>query len=125
MQFDHLFATTTGYDALDQRIVLTRSKKSELLLVLEHPFLPIHNNNSELGTRVQARIRDINFQTVSENGTRSKDTFCTLTQTAKKLGVNFYRYVYDRVAKKFEMPSLAELILLKAQQIPFATPPPT
>ena len=34
MQFDHLFATTTGYDALDQRIILTRTKKTELLLVL-------------------------------------------------------------------------------------------
>jgi hypothetical protein len=117
MQFDHLF-TTTGYDALDQRILLTRTKKTELLLVLDHPFLPIHNNGSELGTRVQARIRDIHFQTVSENGTKSKDTFATIAQTARKLGVNFYRYVYDRVTKKFEMPSLAELILLKSQQIP-------
>ncbi|OGV33983.1 MAG: hypothetical protein A3E88_04490 [Legionellales bacterium RIFCSPHIGHO2_12_FULL_35_11] len=107
MQFDRLFETITGYDALDKRIVLTRTKKTELLLVLDHPFLPIHNNGSELGTRVQARIRDINFQTISENGTKSKDTFATLVQTARKMGVNFYRYVYDRVTKKFEMPSLA------------------
>jgi len=117
LQFDHLFATTTGYDVLDQRILLTRTKKTELLLVLEHPFLPTHNNGSELGTRVQARIRDINYQTVSENGTKSKDTFATLVQTSRKMGVNFYRYVYDRLTKKFEMPSLAELILLKSQQI--------
>jgi hypothetical protein len=117
MQFDHLFATTTGYDALDKRIILTRTKKTELLLVLDYPFLPTHNNGSELGTRVQARIRDINFQTVSENGTKSKDTFATIVQTARKLGVNFYRYVYDRVTKKFEMPSLAELISIKAQQL--------
>jgi hypothetical protein len=118
MRFDRLFATTTGYDALDQRIKLSRTKKTELLLVLDHPFLPTHNNGSELGTRVQARIRDINFQTISENGTKSKDTFATLVQTARKLSVNFYRYVYDRVTKKFEMPSLAEVILLKSQQIP-------
>jgi hypothetical protein len=117
IQFDLLFSIKTGYDALDQRIALTRSKKTALLLVLDHPFLPIHNNCSELATRVQARMRDINLQTVSENGTKSKDTFATLAQTARKLGVNFYRYIYDRVSKKFEMPSLAELILLKAQQI--------
>ena len=80
-------------------------------------ILPTHNNGSELGTRVKARIRDINYQTVSENGTKSKDTFTTLVQTSRKMGVNFYRYVYDRVTKKFEMPSLAELILLKYQQI--------
>ncbi|MGL6083389.1 MAG: IS66 family transposase [Gammaproteobacteria bacterium] len=124
-QFDQLFSTTTGYDALDHRIAMTQSKRKELLLVLDHPFLPLHNNGSELGTRFQARIRDINFQTVSENGTKSKDTFATLVQTARKMGVNFYRYVYDRVTKKFEMPSLAELILRKAQETQLATHPPT
>ncbi len=63
MQFDTLFAITTGYDVLDQRIAKTRAKKQALLLVLDHPFLPLHNNGSELGARFQARIRDINFQT--------------------------------------------------------------
>lgn len=121
IQFDDLFETITGYDALDKRIAITRSKKNALLLVLDHPFLPLHNNASELGTRVQARIRDINFQTVSENGTKSKDTFATIVQTARKMGVNIYQYIYDRVAKKFEMTSLAELILLKGQQVPNTT----
>jgi len=115
LQFDELFSTITGYDALDQ---LTRTKKTALLLVLMHPFLPLHNNGSELGTRVQARMRDINFQTVSENGTKSKDTFSTIVQTARKLGVNIYDYIYDRVARIFKMPSLAETILLKAGLIP-------
>ena len=78
MQFDALFATTTGYTSLDQRISMTRNKRKSLLLVLDHPLLPLHNNGSELGARVQARIRDINFQTVSENGTKSKDTFATI-----------------------------------------------
>ena len=121
MQFDGLFATTTGYDMLDQRIAMTRIKKNALLLVLDHPFLPWHNNVSELGARVQARIRDINFQTVSENGTKSKDTFTTIVQTARKMSVNVYKYIYDRVTKKFEMPSLANMILLKAQQVPKST----
>lgn len=118
LQFDELFSTITGYDALDQRIALTRTKKKALLLVLMHPFLPLHNNSSELGARVQARMRDINFQTVSENGTKAKDTFSTIVQTARKLGVNVYRYIYDRVARIFAMPSLAEIILLKARLIP-------
>src|SRR3990167_2039788 len=117
VQFDNLFATTTGYDALDRRIAMTLPKKEALLLVLDHPFLPLHNNASELGARVQARIRDINFQTVSQNGTKSKDTFATIVQTAKKLGVNVYQYVYDRVTKSFKMPSLAELILLNAKPL--------
>ena len=110
-QFDSLFATITGYEALDSRIAMTRAKKKALLLVLEHPFLPLENNSAELGTRVQARIRDINLQTVSEDGTKSKDSFVTIVQTARKLGVNIYQYIYDRVSKKFEMPSLAEIII--------------
>lgn len=113
-QFDSLFATKTGYDALDRRIQITRGKKKALLLVLEHTFLPLHNNNSELGARVQARIRDINLQTLCENGTTSKDTFATIVQTAKKMGVNLYRYIYDRVSRKYEMTSLADMIRLAA-----------
>jgi hypothetical protein len=117
-KFDNLFATTTGYDALDMRIKMTREKKKALLLVLEHPFLPLHNNSSELGARAQARIRDINLQTISTNGTNSKDTFATIVQTARKLGVNIYQYLYDRVSKKYEMPSLAEMIMVLSAQVP-------
>ena len=117
-QFDSLFATTTGYDALDIRIDMTRKKKKPLLLVLVHPFLPLHNNGSELGARVQARIRDINLQTICENGTKSKDTFATIVQTARKMGVNIYRYIFDRVSKKYEMPSLAEMIMVAEEPLP-------
>ncbi len=117
-QFDSLFATTTGYDALDMRIEMTREKKKALLLVLVHARLPLHNNGSELGARVQARIRDINLQTISINGIKSKDTFATIVQTARKLGVNIYQYLYDRVSKKYEMPSLAEIIMAASNSVP-------
>lgn len=117
-QFDTLFATTTGYDALDNRIAMTRAKKKALLLVLAHPFLPLENNSAELGARVQARGRDINLHTISEDGTESKDSFSTITQTAKKVGVNIFRYIYDRVSKTYDMPSLAETIFLISQQDP-------
>jgi hypothetical protein len=39
----------------------------------------------------------------------------TINQTAKKLAVSFYDYVYDRVSGLFELPSLADLITQKAQ----------
>lgn len=114
-QFDSLFASKTGFDALDIRIEMTREKKKALLLVLTHPFLPLHNNGSELGARVQARIRDINLQTISDKGTKCKDTFATIVQTAKKMKVNIYQYFYDRLTKKCEMPSLAEMIMAASQ----------
>jgi hypothetical protein len=87
-EFDRLFSTKTVYDALDDRIEKTKNKKEELLMVLKHPFLPLHNNDSELGARVEKRRQDVSLQTKSEEGTTAKDSFLTITQTAKKLGVN-------------------------------------
>lgn len=118
-EFDDLFSTKTGYYQLDDRIKKTQKKKEQLLLVLKYPDIPLHNNASELGAREQARRRDINLHTMSENGTKSKDTFMTLTQTAKKLTVNFYHYIYDRIVKKYEMPSLASLIAERSQNLVF------
>jgi len=114
-RFDELFGATTDYEELNARIAKTLAKKIELLQVLELPQLPLHNNEAELGARVQARIRDVSFQTRSEKGTKIKDTFLTINQTAKKLGVSFYDYVYDRVTGQYKLLSLAELITQQAQ----------
>jgi len=43
-KFWKLFDTKSGYEHLDERKRLTVAKASELLLVLEHPELPLHNN---------------------------------------------------------------------------------
>ena len=114
-QFDALFSTITDYEDLNDRIAKTLAKKTELLRVLEMPQLPLHNNDSELGARAQARSRDVCFQTRSNKGTRIKDAFMTINQTAKKLGVCFYDYVFDRVIGSFKCPSLASLITQKTQ----------
>jgi hypothetical protein len=74
----------------------------------------LHNNDSELGARVEKRRQDVSLQTKSDEGTKAKDSFLTITQTAKKLGVNAYKYIYDRISKTFSMPSLADLILQKS-----------
>jgi len=41
----------------------------------------------------------------------------TLADTAKKLGVSFYRYVYDRVSQVNQIPKLADLITERAKQL--------
>ena len=63
----------------------------------------------------------IKLQTICENGTKSKDTFATIVHTARKMGVNIYQYIFDRVSKKYEMPSLAEMIMVAADPIPETT----
>jgi hypothetical protein len=113
LKFVRIFSTETGYAELDDRIAKTLAKKDELLLGLKHPELPLHNNAAELAARSQARSRDVSLQTKSEDGTKAKDTFLTITQTAKKLGVRVYEYIYDRVSGANKQSSLAEQIRQK------------
>ncbi len=115
--FDTLFATTTGYWALDDRIAKTRAKKAELLQVLDHPELPLHNNDAELGARMRVRKRDVSFGPRTRAGAHAWDTFMTLAATAKKLGVSFYTYVHDRISGEQTVPPLADLIRARAAEL--------
>jgi hypothetical protein len=110
LEFDEWFATRTGYDALDDRIAKTAAKKHELLTVLDHPEVPLHNNASELGARVSARRRDVSLHSRSIRGARAMDLFTTLVQTCKKLGISAYAYLSDRLRRRYAMPSLAASI---------------
>lgn len=112
--FDTLFGTETGYRGLDARIAATRANKAELLVVLTHPEVPLHNNPAELGARQRVRKRDVSFGPRSEAGARAWDTFQTLVATTGKLGVSFSDYVRDRVTAAHQMPALADLITERA-----------
>ena len=116
-KFDELFSTVTGYDTLDERIAKTKAKKKSLLMVLEHPEIPLHNNPAELTARKRVRRRKISFGTRSEDGTKAWDTFATLETTAKKLDISFYEYIYDRVSAAYRMPSLADLISTQTEHL--------
>jgi len=109
-EFDELFSTRTGYDALDQRIAKTAVKKDELLTALSVPEVPLHNNASELQARVSARRRDVSLHSRSVRGARAMDIFTTIVQTSKKLGISAYVYFRDRLSRRFELPSLAQSI---------------
>ncbi len=78
--------------------------------MLEYPEIPLHNNPAELGARRRVRKRDISFGPRTQDGLAAWDTFMTLVATAKKLGVSFYAYVFDRVAEVHALPSLDEII---------------
>ncbi len=114
-EFDTLFSTRTGYAEFDDRIAKTQAKKEELLTVLPHPEIPLHNNRSENAARVQKRRDDVSLQTKTEEGTNAKDTMMSIVETCKKLGVSAYHFIYDRISQRFEMPSLAELIRARSR----------
>jgi len=115
-EFETLFTTRTGYDALDQRIAKTNAKKEILLLVLAHPELPLHNNAAELAVRQRVRKRDVSFGPRSQAGVRAWDTFASLAATTKKLGIRFYHYLQDRVSETHQIPPLADLVTQAAKE---------
>jgi hypothetical protein len=116
-QFDTLFAIETGYHDLDQRIIKTRAKKTSLLLVLQHPELPLHNNASELAVRQRVRKRDVSFGPRTQLGLQAWDTFMTLADTTRKLGISFYAYIRDRVSGTNQIPSMATLVTNRAHEL--------
>ena len=109
--FDEIFSTKTGYDDLDYRIQMTKNKKDSLLIVLDYPDTPLHNNPAELALRMYVIKRKISFGTRSDDGTKSWETFFTIMDTCFKLGVNFRNYLYDRISNQNKMPFLSSFIL--------------
>lgn len=115
-QFERLFGQATGYEQLDERMAVTLAKKERLLMVLRHPEIPLHNNPAELGARQRVRKRDVSLQARTKEGIAAWDAFQTLVETAKKLGVNIYCYVRDRITQHNQLPSLATLIMEQSQE---------
>lgn len=116
-EFDKLFSTCTGFDALDTRIAKTWGKKASLLMVLKHPEIPLHNNPAELDARQRVRKRDVSFGPRTQDGVKAWDTFMSLAATARKLGISFYQYIHDRISKALQIPSLASLIEARASEL--------
>jgi hypothetical protein len=116
-EFDRLFSTHTGFDALDARIAKTYEKKASLLMVLKYPEIPLHNNPVELEARQRVRKRDVSFGPRTQDGVNAWDTFMSLAATTRKLGISFYQYIHDRISKTNQIPSLASLIEVRASEL--------
>ena len=46
-RFDRIFLRTTGFATLDRLLQRLAANKAELLMVLDHPEIPLHTNGSE------------------------------------------------------------------------------
>ena len=114
--FDEIFTTQTHSASLNSALKRIYQNKSELLLVLRYPEIPLHNNLSENAIREYAQRRKISGGTRSEAGRRSRDTFTTLKKTCRKLGVSFWHYLGARLKKIASIPNLADLIRCRAMK---------
>lgn len=101
---------TTSSVSLNLALNRIHNNKSELLLVLERPEIPLHNNVSENDIRDYVKKRKISGSTRSESGRRARDTFTSLKKTCRKLGVSFWKYIKDRIYKTGLVPDLSDLI---------------
>jgi hypothetical protein len=109
-RFDSLFSTVTGYRTLDKRIAMTQKKKASLLLVLDYPKVPLHNNCAEIAVREGVIKRKISYGTRSELGRLAWENILSIMDTCGKLGVSFYKYTQDILTNSYSMPRLSDLI---------------
>lgn len=109
-RFDSIFQKKTGFITLDLALKRLYKNKSELLLVLERPEIPLHNNASESDIREYAKRRKVSGGTKSDMGRKSRDTFTSLKKTCRKLKVSFWEYLNDRNFKKYYIPKLSVLM---------------
>jgi len=111
-RFDLMFSTVTGFRTLDERIAKTKKKKDELLLVLDYPNVPLHNNLAEIAVREGVIKRKISYGTRSEHGRLAWENMLSIQDTCRKLGISFYRYLNDIFSDSYSMPRLYDLITL-------------
>ncbi|MBW2607886.1 MAG: transposase [Deltaproteobacteria bacterium] len=74
-RFNNIFTCKSGFATLDIALKRIYRNKSELLLVLKRPDVPLHNNLSERDIREYVKRRKISGSTRSDMGKECRDTF--------------------------------------------------
>ena len=120
-RFDTIFTGKTCFATLNQALLRLHRNKEELLLVLQRPDIPLHNNDSERDIREYVKKRKISGSTRSALGRRSRDTFASLKKTCRKLGVSFWQYLNNRLSGATHIPQLPSLIRERAQDLHLQT----
>ena len=108
--FDSLVHTQTNSTELQEALGGLAVIREELLLVLEDPSLPLHNNLSESQIREHVKRRKISGGTRSDAGRQCRDTFASLKKTCRQHGLSFWDYLTDRLNGTGSFPRLADVI---------------
>jgi hypothetical protein len=115
-RFDELVSGKTGYPSIDGVLKEMGAHKADLLRILEHPEVPLHNNGTESDIREYVKKRKISGGTRSDAGRRCRDTFTSLKKTCRKLGLSFWSYLKDRLGRLRRVPRLSVLIRQRASE---------
>jgi hypothetical protein len=111
-RFDRIFTRNTGFVTLDRLLARLHANKSELLLVLDRPEIPLHTNGSENDIRCQVTKRKVSAGTRSDAGRDCRDAFLGLSKTCAKLGIAFWDYLGSRLKlpNHLDIPPLPQLV---------------
>ena len=114
-RFDRIFQRHTGFATLDRLLKRLHANKTELLMVLDHPEIPLHTNGSENDIRCQVTKRQISGATRSDIGRDCRDAFLGLAKTCRKLSIGFWDYLGDRLGADVSsaVPELHKLVALR------------
>lgn len=104
--FDHITTQTTGYEPLDSQLALTRKKRKKVLLFLDYPIVPIHNNQAERDLREFVIMRKISGETKSQKGDRSIERHLSVIQTAKKQGLPVFATLHGLLTNTLPLSAL-------------------
>ena len=96
-RFDRIFMRKTGFVTLDRLLARLHANKSELLLVLDRPEIPLHTNGSENDIRCYVTRRKVSAGTRSDVGRDCRDAFLGLAKTCDKLGIAVWDYLGNRL----------------------------
>jgi Transposase IS66 family len=116
-RFDYIFCQRTGFVSLDRLLQRLHANKAELLMVLDHPEIPLHTNGSENDIRCQVTKRHVSGGTRSDIGRDCRDAFLGLAKTCRKLGIAFWDYLGARLGVSGcpTVPQLPDLIRCRGQ----------
>jgi hypothetical protein len=83
-----------------------------LLVVLDRPEIPLHNNGTENTIRDYVTKRKVSGGTRSDRGRDCRDGFLGLLKTCKKQRIAFLDYLGARlkIPNAIDVPSLPELV---------------
>jgi hypothetical protein len=96
-RFDRIFTRNTGFITLDRLLKRLHANKSELLMVLDRPEIPLNTNGSENDIRCQVTKRKVSAGTRSDAGRDCRDAFLGPSKTCAKLGIAFWHYLGSRL----------------------------
>jgi hypothetical protein len=116
-RFDRIFTRKTGFVTLDRLLARLNANKSELLMVLDRPEIPLHTNGSENDIRCHVTRRKVSAGTRSDIGRDCRDAFLGLAKTCAKLKIAFWDYLGDRldIPDAQAIQPLPDIILARAQ----------